>query len=164
MNAFLYSLGGIMYYSAHQNQIKRTFAGFIVPFIAVLLALAFSGCNETEIYVPSATSPTDLDPDQEFYTFELYQNYPNPFNPSTTIRFSIGEPSPAVLTIYNESGEVVWRIDLGENEPDGMLEPDDYQIHWTGEDSNKNGVASGVYIYELVAGDFRDSKKMMLLK
>jgi hypothetical protein len=147
----------------HQYGGKRTFIMILALLAAV--AAAFIGCSDEEIYAPYDRSLEEKGIEQTSqYTFELGQNCPNPFYPATTIPFSIGEETRAVITIYNESGEVVWKIGLPLDDPYAKLVPDDYRISWAATDLNKEPLASGIYIYELVAGDFRDSKKMVLLK
>ncbi len=97
---------------------------------------------------------TDLDdePDLTPHTFALSQNYPNPFNPTTTISFSLAERTDATLTIYNLSGQKVMQFS------------DRYNAGSTAIEWDASGVASGIYFYKLVAGDFTNTKKMLLLK
>jgi hypothetical protein len=95
--------------------------------------------------------------------FELSQNYPNPFNPSTTIKFTLPEQQgganlPATLKIYNVLGKVVRTL---VNEP---MASGDHQVVWDGKDDRGNQAASGIYFYKLRAGDFQDTKKMVLMK
>ena len=85
--------------------------------------------------------------------FTLDQNYPNPFNPSTTIRFSIQKAGYVVLKVYNISGQVVATLS------DGFKVPKSYTLRFDG-----NGLASGVYIARLSAGEFNKSIKLILLK
>jgi len=86
-------------------------------------------------------------------SFSLSQNYPNPFNPTTTIRYTIAEPSNVSLKIYNILGqEVVTLVD---------------QRQATGSyvaTFNAARLASGVYFYRLNAGSFNQVRKMLLLK
>jgi hypothetical protein len=86
-------------------------------------------------------------------SFSLHQNYPNPFNPSTTIKFEISNSGLVKLVVYDMLGKTV-DILVNQN-----LEPGSYSINYT----NKN-LYSGVYFYELTAGDFKDIKKMSLIK
>jgi len=91
--------------------------------------------------------------------YALDQNFPNPFNPTTQIRFAVPERSDATLTIYNALGQMVNKV-VFTNLNNGV-----YSYFWDGKDLRGNNVASGVYLYELRAGDkFRDLKKMVLLK
>ena len=85
--------------------------------------------------------------------FALEQNYPNPFNPSTTFRYSIPIQSKVVIKIYDILGnEIVTLMD--EEKPAGI-----YELTW-----NAANLPSGVYFYQLKAGDYIDTKKMILLK
>ncbi len=85
--------------------------------------------------------------------FELSQNYPNPFNPSTTIQYQIPKRSDVVLTVHNVLGEVVAEL---VNTPQN---PGSYQVDWDASD-----YASGVYYYRITAGDFSETKKMLLIQ
>ena len=91
--------------------------------------------------------------------FELAQNYPNPFNPTTTIAFSVAnEPVRVSLIIYDITGRVVQTL---VNE---KMEPGNYEILWDGRNRQQQRVASGLYIYRIIAGKFVKSRKMILLK
>jgi len=83
----------------------------------------------------------------------LYTNYPNPFNPSTTIKFSMPQSSYATLKIYNVIGEEVAVL------LDRVLTAGTYDFEW-----NATSLSSGIYFYKLQAGDFVETKKMILLK
>jgi uncharacterized delta-60 repeat protein len=85
--------------------------------------------------------------------FELFQNYPNPFNPSTTINFDLPFSSVVKLTVYDILGK---QVSVLVNQ---QLEAGSHKISY----SNIN-LSSGVYFYELRAGNFRDIKKMNLIK
>ncbi|MCI0698796.1 Ig-like domain-containing protein [candidate division KSB1 bacterium] len=96
-------------------------------------------------------------------TFELAQNYPNPFNPSTTIRFGVPahvglEPAAVQVRIYNTLGELV-RTLVNEKMPPGQ-----YAVEWNGQNDRGETVATGIYIYQLVTGGFKQTKKMSFLK
>ena len=85
--------------------------------------------------------------------FALSQNYPNPFNPTTQIEYSIVKTGYMSLKVYNILGQEVATLFTG------IQRPGTYQARF-----NANGLASGVYFYRLVAGDFAVTKKMVLLK
>ena len=89
--------------------------------------------------------------------FSLDQNYPNPFNPSTTITFNIYKAEDVTLSIYN-----IWGQEI-ETLIDKYLTPGEYSIKvdWR-KRPGKN--ASGTYIYQLKAGTFIESRRMILLK
>ena len=91
-------------------------------------------------------------------TFSLLQNYPNPFNISTIIQCLIPEPSSVELTIYNLQGQTVRTINLG-NRPAGI-----HNVLFDGKDSDGTVISAGLYLYKIQAGDFSQTKKMLLLK
>ena len=85
--------------------------------------------------------------------YELSQNYPNPFNPVTVIRYSIPKAEEVSLVVYNLIGEEIARL-MDERKPAGS-----YTIKW-----DASNFASGIYFYRLQAGDFVQTRKMVLLK
>ena len=91
-------------------------------------------------------------------TLRLHQNYPNPFNPSTTIEYSLPARSEVTLTVFNSLGQKV-AILVNEEKPAGT-----YQVHWNGRDEEGHEVASGVYLYRLMAGEEVLTRKMTLVK
>jgi len=86
-------------------------------------------------------------------SFGLSQNYPNPFNPSTKIQFSLPRSGIVTLKVYNTLGEEVASLLEGERTA-GV-----YTLEW-----NANGFASGVYFYQLKAGEYSETKKLLLLR
>jgi hypothetical protein len=87
------------------------------------------------------------------YSFSLSQNYPNPFNPKTRIQYSLPEALHVSMNVYNQLGQKVAILFEGDKEAG------QYSINW-----NADQYASGVYFYELAAGNYRDVKKLILLK
>ena len=85
--------------------------------------------------------------------FELCQNYPNPFNPTTKIKYHIYKESRVEIKVYNILGSEVMTL-INENK-----EPGTYEV-----ELNAGNLSSGTYIYRIIAGDFVDAKKMILLK
>ncbi len=90
--------------------------------------------------------------------FELSQNYPNPFNPITNIRFQLPEASKVTLKIYNILGQEIKTV-VSKN-----LDAGYHTVKWDGTNNFGLKVASGVYIYQVKAGSFIASKKMVFLK
>ena len=83
----------------------------------------------------------------------LYQNYPNPFNPLTTIKYDIIKTQGVKLTIYDILGrELVTLVD--EQQQSGH-----YEVKW-----DASNFSSGIYFYKIAAGDFHQTKKMVLMK
>ena len=89
--------------------------------------------------------------------FSLSQNYPNPFNPSTSIKYAIGSRQFVTLKVYDVLGNEV-AILVNEEKPAGS-----YEIEFKSS-VGSHQLASGVYYYQLRAGDFIQTKKMILLK
>jgi hypothetical protein len=89
--------------------------------------------------------------------FKLEQNYPNPFNPSTTIRYEIPERSFVTIKVYDVLGNEIATL-VNEEKPAG-----EYEVEFRPESSIKQP-ASGIYFYQLKAGSFTQTKKMILLK
>ena len=85
--------------------------------------------------------------------FKLLQNYPNPFNPTTTIKYSLTKLSFVAIKVFDVLGKEINTI---ENE---VKAPGNYEIEF-----HTSNIPSGVYFYRLQAGDFVDTKKMLLLK
>ncbi len=106
--------------------------------------------------------PTDVgeNPDRAAIpdNFILQANYPNPFNPSTTIKYALPERSDVTISIYNILGQKITTI-VNETKPAG-----EYTTIWDGRDANGRPVASGLYLYQIKAGKFTESRKMLLLK
>ena len=89
----------------------------------------------------------------------LYQNYPNPFNPETTISFSLNEETKVDLSVFNIKGQKV-RTLVKETVPSGH-----WHATWKGKNENNKSVASGVYFFQLKAGNsIIDNRKCLLLK
>jgi polyhydroxybutyrate depolymerase len=85
--------------------------------------------------------------------YELKQNYPNPFNPSTRIKYQIPDAGLVSLQVYNLLGEVVATL-VNDEKPAG-----NYEVQF-----DATGISSGVYFYSLQAGDFVETKKLILLR
>ncbi len=86
-------------------------------------------------------------------SFYVSQNYPNPFNPSTTIKFGLSKQSSVNITIYDIAGRKV--EELLRNE----MNAGTYEVKW-----NASNYSSGVYFYSITTADFRETKKMLLVK
>ena len=88
----------------------------------------------------------------------LYQNTPNPFNSETSISYSVVAKERVQLKIYDIAGRMVRTL------VDNIQNPGYYNIHWDGKTNNHKKLASGIYFYRIVIGDFNSSKKMILLR
>ncbi|MEW5768097.1 MAG: cohesin domain-containing protein [bacterium] len=96
----------------------------------------------------------------------LHQNYPNPLNPETWIPFSLSTRANVVINIYSLSGQLIRTLELGEKEAGyypakGGIKSAAY---WDGKDETGKEVTSGVYLYQLRAGSFVSTRKMIVVK
>jgi hypothetical protein len=117
--------------------------------------------QKINVVVNYSHSPVDVAPlTEEMHPvhFELGQNYPNPFNPNTNITFSVPGPSDVRIMIYNMLGQEV-RVLFA-----GQLNSGTQTLPFDGKDQSGRVLASGIYIYRMVAGSFVESKKMQLIK
>ncbi len=85
--------------------------------------------------------------------FKLKQNYPNPFNPNTNIHFSVTKTGRVIIKVFDIAGREVTTLS---NE---MLSPGTYKV-----DFNASNLTSGIYFYRMTAGEFTETKKMILIK
>jgi len=90
--------------------------------------------------------------------FALYQNYPNPFNPETTLSYDLPSQVDVQLFIFDALGRKV-RTLVAEKQ-----NPGSYNVLWDGRSDDGSVTASGLYFYRLVAGEFRRTAKMLLIK
>jgi len=91
-------------------------------------------------------------------SFSVSQNYPNPFNPVTNFRVALPQASHVKIEVFNILGQ---RVKTLVNED---MRPGAFVVDWDGNDDRGVGVSSGIYFYRIVAGEFSDIKKMVLLK
>jgi parallel beta-helix repeat protein len=109
--------------------------------------------NEFDIGCYEFTGATEVAEENITPSFELFQNYPNPFNPTTKLSFVIGHQSFVSLKVYDLLGNEVATL-VDEYKPTGNFEVT----------FNSAGLPSGVYYYRLIAGDFIQTKSMLLMK
>lgn len=115
--------------------------------------ILFAG-NGSGIY-RTIKSTTDIVENEEGIPseFTLHQNYPNPFNPSTKIRYELPQSEKVTLKVYDIIGKEIATL-VNKEKPAGS-----YEVNF-----NANKLASGIYYYTLTAGNFTQSKKMILMK
>lgn len=90
--------------------------------------------------------------------YALEQNYPNPFNPTTTINFALPKAGSVTVSVFNVLGQEVTSLVNGE------LPAGNHTVVWDGRNGNGSVVSSGIYFYRIVAGDYSQTKKMLMLK
>ena len=93
----------------------------------------------------------------------LLQNYPNPFNPETWMPYQLTDESVVTIHIYDSQGHRVRTLDLGLSEA-GFYRSRARAAYWDGRNSAGESVASGVYFYQILAGDFSATRRMLILK
>jgi len=112
----------------------------------------------TEPYVIDARTLAIGDPGYVPVVFSLAQNYPNPFNPVTKIGYGIAEDAVVTISVYNLIGERVATL-VNENKNPGY-----YFTNWDSKNDMGMPVSAGMYIYQIRAGEYVKSRKLILLK
>tara|TARA_B100001094_G_C18097981_1_gene754075 strand:- start:684 stop:1373 length:690 start_codon:yes stop_codon:yes gene_type:complete len=90
--------------------------------------------------------------------FKLHQNYPNPFNPVTKIQYDISSINNVSIIIYDLIGKNIKSL-VNSKKPAGF-----YSVAWDGTNNFGETVSAGIYVYMIQTGEFRSTKKMVLLK
>jgi len=90
--------------------------------------------------------------------FALYQNYPNPFNPTTQIKYDLPESANVTINIYDVLGRNISTL------VNGLQNAGYHSLRWDAKNNIGEAVSAGMYIYTIQAGDYRATKKMVLLK
>jgi len=117
-------------------------------------AIAYWGFGPRDIYYDAEQLITGTENGEELVTtYDLYQNYPNPFNPVTNIKFNLPISSNVTLKVFDILGREIKEI-INSNMVAGS-----HEVQF-----NSSGLASGIYLYKLEAGDFVQTRKMILLK
>jgi hypothetical protein len=90
--------------------------------------------------------------------YMLHQNYPNPFNPTTVIKYDLPEGRSTVIQVYDILGKQIRTLIKGHEEAGFKTKV------WDGTDDLGRPVSAGVYLYQIQAGEFNQTRKMLLLK
>ncbi len=136
------------------NTIIKSAAGqTFVGFSAQGNVLTESGFLVDTLYRGQIMSVDKEDGEAYPLTYSLGQNYPNPFNPQTVITFTLPKPEYVKISVYNTLGQ---RILILLDKP---MQTGRHQIEFTAPN-----LASGIYFYRIEAGEFRDVKRMVLMK
>ena len=140
---------------------------FGIPLAHITMKI-YDFTRDTIIALPDSAEPLlwlggqELDIRKNFdYTptdYFLSQNFPNPFNPITTVKYELPEDSFVDVTVYDMLGNAV-------NNLVNTYQSSGYKsIQWDATNNQGEPVSAGVYLYKIQAGDFVDTKKMILLK
>jgi hypothetical protein len=112
--------------------------------------------GDYSIYKPD--DEIESESEQINYDTNIEQNYPNPANPMTSILFSIRTASDVVINIYDVNGRLIKSL-VNQRLPAG-----EHTIIWNGLDNNAKVVSSGIYFYKFTAGDYSETKKIVLIR
>ena len=100
----------------------------------------------------------DVDGDQLPTVYALHQNYPNPFNPVTNLSYDLPEDAMVNITVFDMMGRVVRTLVNGQQSAGYK------SLLWNATNNSGQPISAGLYIYTIQAGEFSQTKKMILLK
>ena len=172
--AVIYGNGKALGFNASFFPISTTYTKFVLPFLYNTLTDAPDSCQitfssgsdsikfheGTVFYVDDITldeNATSVDDISIINDFKLNQNYPNPFNPSTKISWQVPKDGFQSLKVYDILGNEIANL-VNEYRPAG-----EYEVEFNSSTGIKN-LPSGIYFYQLKAGSFIQTKKMILTK
>jgi hypothetical protein len=141
-------LGTLSVYDTYSDSLTGISDGQRFPWPNPIIPIFTFGANEI-LSIQSETVPL-------LYT--LYQNYPNPFNPVTSLRYNLPEDGLVNITIYNMMGRKVKTL-VNSSQTAGYK-----SIRWNATNNRNEPVSTGLYLYTIQAGKFRQTRKMVLLK
>lgn len=121
----------------------------------------FPGWNLDDIEIHEGESPTavaEKKAESIPTEYALLGNYPNPFNPETTIEYQLPRAGQVKVMIYNLAGQLVRTL------IDAQQAAGRFRLNWDSKDELGNQVASGVYLYQLQAGNFQAAQRMILMR
>jgi len=122
---------------------------------------AFDSIKLTKVELNAGLVKATLDKLPQKLT--LLQNYPNPFNPETWIPYELNQTANVEVRIYNINGRLVRHLPLGLQMP-GSYIAKDKAVYWDGANDSGEKVSSGVYFYQLKAGEKSLVRKMVIMK
>ena len=93
----------------------------------------------------------------------LLPNFPNPFNPETWIPYHLASDADVHISIYDAKGALVRQLNLG-HQPAGFYTGREHAAYWDGCNENAESVVSGIYFYQLRAGDYSQMRRMVVVK
>ena len=126
--------------------------------IANVICGTTSSLSPFVIAEPSGSVAVGEDGGSRPLAWGLHQNYPNPFNPSTAVRYSLARAAHVRIEVFTVLGQKIATL-VDEPKQSGV-----YRVKWDGISDSGDRIASGVYIYRIVANDFVRSKTMTLLR
>ncbi len=128
-------------------------------FSASDMSQGFWDDGSSEIYyLSSSSSGVNTEDDHKIFHFNLFQNYPNPFNSSTIITYEVEKAKNVTLKIYDILGREVREL-VNRSQKRGH-----YEVNWDGKNNQGKEVSSGIYFYQLNAGNYKETRKLVLIK
>jgi hypothetical protein len=118
----------------------------------------YSFASDTGQFVLSRSLLGTIDKPQIPSTFAIHQNHPNPFNPVTTLQYDLPEDAMVNITIYDMMGRVVSNL-VSSQQNAGYK-----SVQWNATNNKGQPVSAGLYLYTIQAGNYTQTKKMVLLK
>ncbi len=120
----------------------------------------FVGTNNGGVHRYTIATGVDKPEDDQTlpHEYTLFQNYPKPFNSETVIQYSIPQKSHVTIKVYSLLGKEIKTI------TNVMKESGVYTARWNGVDISGSDVPSGIYLYQLKAGDFAETRKLILTR
>jgi hypothetical protein len=150
---FVVGINSAVVYPDSSQDVEVTFTPIALQTYSGVIEIIHNAEGSPDTIIVTGDGVTDVEDNLQPIVYNLEQNYPNPFNPNTMIKYSIPEISKVVVKMYNLLGEEVATL-VNEEKVAGY-----YQIEF-----NAANLPSGVYFYQLKAGDYVNTKKMVLLK
>ena len=121
-------------------------------------SITFSGNFPQNVSITAVAEILSIEDELLPEVFALHQNYPNPFNPTTQIKYDLPEDALVAINIYDLMGRSIKSL-VNSNQSAGYR-----SIQWNATNNLGEPVSAGMYIYMIQAGEFRQTKKMVLLK
>jgi hypothetical protein len=159
----IFSVNGFVHYTYNPNpQNSETWPFDAHQYLLLNIAIE-SSFTETKMEVDyvrvyEASSELSSQTGTTPNTFYLNGNYPNPFNPITTLSYELPEQAHVILTVYDLVGREITRL-VNTTQGAGVK-----SIHWDATNNIGQTVSAGIYLYTIQAGEFRQTRKMVLLK
>ena len=143
-NVFIGSTGKDRYFNGCFDDVRFYNKALTEEEVAVLAERMTTSVDESDLLLP--------------VQYNLAQNYPNPFNPTTTLEYALAERSLVSIIVYDLLGRKVRTL------VNGTQNAGKNSVIWDGKNEFSISVSSGVYIYKIVAGEFSETRKMLLMK
>ena len=130
----------------------------VVIFVADSVDYTNAFFNSMDDCIQSCVFVSDIEINQLPIAFNLYNNFPNPFNPVTALRYDLPEDALVNIIIYDMMGRIVKNL-VSNHQTAGYK-----SIKWNATNDSGSPVSAGIYLYQVKAGKYRQTRKMVLLK